>query len=652
MTLSIIIVNYNVKHFLEHCLSAVAQAIVHIDAEVYIVDNASTDGSMQYFEGRFPAFKFLYQPHNLGFAKGNNMALPLCTGKYILYLNPDTIVPEDAFTKCIQFMESTPNCGGLGVRMVDGSGNFLKESKRAFPSPTTALYKLCGMAALFPNSKKYAKYHLGHLSNDAVHEIDVIAGAYMMVRHSIIQAIGSFDESFFMYGEDVDLSYRIQHYSCPNTQAQYKNYYLPQPTIIHFKGESTKRGSLNYVKMFYKAMSQFVEKHYGNSRAAIFNKSIQLAILIRAFVAGIRKVVKWVSLPIIDAGIIVLSIWGTKLFWFAQVKPDVRYNRDILVTSTLVYTTLFVSISFLCGLYDKPYQQRNLSRSALVSLVILLAVYGALPEYYRFSRGIIIGSAFVIYMVLSILRKILISIHFLEKKQYADAENQTVTVANEPDYIGIIKLYEQSNISNHILGNIGISNLTHNLGVFKDFDIIKKNITFKEVVYSASSLPYHSIIAHVIKHKTVLHKFYHNQCNSIISSHNKDAIGQSITEDGAFAISTAAARRTKRIVDVSVSLALLVTSPVVYFLISSKKRNQFFGQLYKVLANQLTFVGYSTTQDALPYIKPAIMNSNGNAITPIANTHNQLTYLLDYRYAKKYHYAAELTIIIKYYTTS
>src|SRR6185369_16745740 len=237
MDLSVVIVNYNVKHFLEQCLCSVEKAIASgkIDAEVLVIDNHSQDNSLDYLQPLFPCVKFISNDQNTGFAKACNQGWLLSKGKYVLFLNPDTIVVENCFSKSISFFESHPDAGAVGIRMLDGHGKFLKESKRAFPSPVTSLFKLFGFARVFPKSKTFSRYHLGHLNENENHEVDVLAGAFMMLRRKLLEEVGSFDEAFFMYGEDVDLSYRIQ-------KAGYKNYYLAETSMLHFKGESTRKG--------------------------------------------------------------------------------------------------------------------------------------------------------------------------------------------------------------------------------------------------------------------------------------------------------------------------------------------------------------------------------------------------------------------------
>ena len=256
MKLSVVIVNYNVEHFLEQCLYSVRRAMQGVEGEVFVVDNNSVDGSLKMLAAKFPKNKMIANKENVGFAKANNQAIRLSKGEYVLLLNPDTVVEDDTFTKTIAFMDSHPDAGGLGVKMVDGKGRFLPESKRGLPTPMTAFYKIFGLSKLFPHSRRFSKYHLGYLDEDEVNPVDILAGAFMLMRRATLDKCGLLDETFFMYGEDIDLSYRI-------TLAGYKNYYFPETRIIHYKGESTKKTSVNYVLVFYKAMEIFANKYFG-----------------------------------------------------------------------------------------------------------------------------------------------------------------------------------------------------------------------------------------------------------------------------------------------------------------------------------------------------------------------------------------------------
>lgn len=275
MLLSVIIVNFNVKYFLEQCLLSLENALKGIDAEVWVIDNCSTDGSAEFFKDRFPKVQFVWNDKNVGFGKANNQILDRVTGEYVLFLNPDTLLPENGLHHCLEYLMQHKTVGALGVRMIDGSGQYLPESKRGFPSPLTSFFKLSGFAALFPRSKWFARYYLGHLSETQTNEVDVLAGACLFVSRKALEITKGFDEAFFMYGEDVDLSYRIQ-------LAGFKNVYFPDVTIMHFKGESTQKGSLKYVQLFYGAMTLFVKKHYGKGFARCYAWLIQGAIQLKS----------------------------------------------------------------------------------------------------------------------------------------------------------------------------------------------------------------------------------------------------------------------------------------------------------------------------------------------------------------------------------
>jgi N-acetylglucosaminyl-diphospho-decaprenol L-rhamnosyltransferase len=222
---------------------------------------------------------FLENGENEGYAKANNRALGRARGKYILFLNPDTIVPEDLAPRCLAMLASTPDIGGLGVRMVDGSGRFLKESRRGFPTPWVAFCKLSGLTALFPHSRIFAGYYLGHLPVEKSHPSPVLSGACLWVSRAVLEKTGPFDERFFLYAEDIDLSYRLG-------QAGYTNFYFSGVTIIHFKGESTQKG-IHYPRQFYRAMSQFRQKHFQRRFPAVFNTGLEVAIWLRAAIGAL-----------------------------------------------------------------------------------------------------------------------------------------------------------------------------------------------------------------------------------------------------------------------------------------------------------------------------------------------------------------------------
>jgi O-antigen biosynthesis protein len=284
MDLSVIIVSYNVRNFLEKCLVSVLKASQNLDCEIFVVDNKSTDGSCSMVEAGFPAVKLIKNDVNRGYSAANNQALKTASGRYVLLLNPDTIVKENTFLSCISFMDGHPDAGATGVRMINGKGKYLPESKRALPTPGTAFFKMSGLSYLFPKSRLFNRYYLGHVDNMQISNADVISGAFMFLRAEAVAKTGLLDEEFFMYGEDIDYSYRL-------LKAGYNNYYFPDTEIIHFKGESTKKENIKAVINFYWAMSIYVRKHYNSGSMKVFAPFIQIAIFLSGTLSMVKKLI-------------------------------------------------------------------------------------------------------------------------------------------------------------------------------------------------------------------------------------------------------------------------------------------------------------------------------------------------------------------------
>jgi GT2 family glycosyltransferase len=280
MKLSVVIVNYNVKYYLEQCLMSVFQSTLKNDMEVFVVDNNSTDGSIDYLRLRFPDVKYICNVENMGFARANNVAIRQSSGEYVLLLNPDTMVAEDTFEKCCEAMDANGRVGGLGVKMINAHGHFLPESKRGLPTPWVSVCKLFGLNKLFPKSHLFGRYYMRYLDDNESHEVEVLAGAFMMLRRSTLDAVGLLDEAFFMYGEDIDLSYRI-------IKAGFLNLYLPIK-ILHYKGESAYRYNPYYVKVFYSAMVIFFKKHFVHY-SRFFTIAVKFGIVVCGFFVFLRK---------------------------------------------------------------------------------------------------------------------------------------------------------------------------------------------------------------------------------------------------------------------------------------------------------------------------------------------------------------------------
>ena len=642
MQLSVIIINYNVKYFLEQCLCSVIKACKNIDAEIIVVDNNSSDNSKEFLLPLFPQVNFIWNSVNIGFGKANNLALAQAKGKYILFLNPDTIVPEDCFVNHIRFFELHPEAGASGIRMIDGAGKFLKESKRSFPSPLTSLYKLTGLAKLFPHSKTFGRYHVGHLSENENHQVDVLAGAYMMIPKAILNTTGSFDETFFMYGEDIDLSYRIQ-------KAGYKNYYFAESTIIHFKGESTKKGSLNYVKMFYSAMSLFVKKHYSGSRAGIFNFLIQTGIFLRAVLSVAGKFIQKIGLPLLDAAIIFMSFWGIKYLWNTFIRKEVNYSPNMLIIAFPVFTVIFLIASYYSGLYDKGYKQSQLNRSTAMAALVLLSGYGLLPEDLRFSRGILVFGIVMGFITMSLLRWLLIQAGLLSRMDDDDGHRQTIVVADENDFTTVTTLMQKAGMPEKVLGRVddSLKSSSKALGSIHQLNHLIKMYPVKEIIFCEDILTFKEIIATVQQlPEEVLYKFHASGSSSIIGSNNKDISGEYLSAGDKYTIANPVNKRNKNLLDVMVAIIFLLSSPL--HLVLQKKPLRFFKNVFAVLFLQKTWIGYAAPSGDLPSIKKGILTS-----TTLPQSVNDLPteslYLSDQWYATYYTTATDIKKLIRGY---
>ncbi len=637
--LSIIIINYNVKYFLEQCLCSLQEVFKNIEGEIIVVDNNSSDGSRDFFRDKFPGVNFIWNQQNEGFAKANNKALRIASGDYILFLNPDTVVPEDCLEKCVSFIKDKDNAVALGIQMIDGSGKFLKESKRAFPSPMTSLYKLSGLARLFPRSRTFAKYHLGYLSKSKNHEVDVLAGAFMMVPKKILDDVGSFDENFFMYGEDVDLSYRIQ-------KAGYKNFYFAESCIIHFKGESTKKGSLNYVRMFYKAMSVFVQKHYGGTKAGLFNVFIQIAIYLRAGLAAVAQFLRWVGMKFIDAAIILISFWIVKVLWSTFVKQEVNYSPNMLIIAFPVFTALFLIASYFAGLYDNGYKQSRLNKSTITAILVILSVYSLLPESLRFSRGILLFGSIFAFVLMSIVRVFLLKWNVIEGSAERNEVNELVIAGAEYDFEQVYILLEKAGFHQRILGRVepGESGEKKSLGTISNLNLLIRRYPVKEVIFCKDNFfSYKKIIDSIIKMpRHVRIKIYTACTNTLIGSESSNTSGKFLSGDSQYLLSNPVHRRSKVLIDFFIALFFLLTFPV-HFIIK-KRPIVFFKNVYDVLLLKKTWIGFALQKKKLPSLKKGILTSTG--LPACLNTLSQKSLeAIDEHYAKNFNYINDLKLI-------
>ena len=493
MDLSIIIVNYNVKEFLQNLIHSIEKASTNLTKEIIIIDNASDDGSVDFIKEKFPQIKLIANQTNLGFGKANNIGLKQAAGKYILLINPDTLVAEDTFEKMIQFFESNKNIGLAGCKILNPDGTLQLACRRSFPGPWTSFTKVTGLSNLFPNSKIFARYNLTYLDENKSYEVDAISGSFMMMRKEVYGKVGGFDEQFFMYGEDLDLCYRIQ-------KAGYKVFYVHSTQIIHYKGESTKRSSIDETKVFYSAMHLFVKKHLSTSflvgmilRSAIFVRSIF------AFIGVRRLIILSVILDFIFFDLCLFAaekIYHNISDWkgFPDFAIPIVYSIPALIQ---------IFVSFAIGNYKKD--KISVSKT-LLSILISLPILTSLTFFFKdfaFSRAIVLITYVFLFIVLSIWR---IAFKIIFKAGLVDDElkqKRTLIVGLDESAIQIGKKIKKKKTDRRsVIGLIGFSN--KNIGdKLESFEVIGTDQNIKrvirdnkinEIIFSSGELSYNKMM--------------------------------------------------------------------------------------------------------------------------------------------------------------
>ena len=617
MQLSVIIVNYNVKHFLLQCLQSVYAAVNDLEMEVFVVDNVSKDGSVEAVRAAFPHVKLIANTENVGFSKANNQAIAQATGEYILILNPDTVVAEDTFVKCIAHMLSFKDTGCLGVHMIDGKGVFLPESKRGLPTPEVAFYKMFGFSSLFPKSKRFGKYHLGYLSENETHEVDILSGAFMFFRKEVLDKIGGFDETFFMYGEDIDLSWRV-------ILGGYKNYYLADATIIHYKGESTKRGSLNYVKVFYEAMIIFAKKHFANSKASLFSFFINVAVVFRAILTIFANVISSSFVVVVDFLLIYAGLFFTTNFWANNFKSTIDYYPQIFLLGVLpMYILTWLTGAYLSGGYEKPFRLSGIVKGILASTFVIAFVYAFLPETWRFSRAIILFGAIVSMASLTITRLFYNMVKHGRLSFDEQMPKRWLIVGDETESsraIDLLKKYEEPE-------------LTYTLSTANGVKGKSALLSIDEVVFCSKTVPFRTIIDSIEETNGKQNfKILNPDSNALIGSNSKNTAGDLLAEDKRLNLSKHLAQRKKRMLDI-----------VLCSLLPFTFKSSVYSNLWAVLSGKKTWAGYITNEaKSLPF--------NKEAVFPIVKGKNIMdsdAQLLNELYAKNFTLTEDLKIIAK-----
>lgn len=612
-----------------------------IDAEVIVIDNNSKDDSCEMVKMLFPRVILIENKDNKGFSKANNQGVAIAKGEYILFLNPDTVMPEDFLTKTLDYMDKHPKAGALGPRLIDGKGVYAPDAKKSFPSLSVAIFKTTGINKLFSKSPYFNKYYAVHIAERATAPIEVLSGCCMLVRSVAMQeAGGPFDEDYFMYCEDVDLSYRI-------LKAGYENIYYPEVDLIHYKGESTKKMTLSYVRIFNEALVTFVKKHYSKKDAQLFVFFINVGIALRAILGTIKRGLKILHMPLVDAFILFGVLWVMKDFWVNKVIGAMPIPLSSVYATFPVYILLWLVTMYLNSVYDNPYRALKVTRGMAIGTTVILAFYGLLPPELRYSRAIIILSGLVSTGVLLGMHEILYKLGILKYIPFDKLPKKAIIVGSEEHYIATSTILQKVHYAPEIVGRVSIDDEKGNaLAHIGDLKQLLYVTDINEVIFCINGLSYQKVFSIMQEcGKDYEYKIHLPGSQSFVGSNSSSTSGDLYILDRSYNLSYTNQLRNKRMLDISVAFILLLLTPVLFWKI--KRPINAIKNCFLVLIGQKTWISYAPNSQnkLLPNIRPGVLPPFN--ILAQFEPSDQVTFHINMAYAQHYSSTVDMNLILK-----
>jgi GT2 family glycosyltransferase len=593
--LSIVIVNYNVRNLLENCLHSVQAALGDIRSQIFVVDNNSDDGSVEMITERFPDVHVIANQENVGFARANNQALILSKGRYLLLLNPDTLVQEDSFSAMISFFESHPDVGLASCKIINPDGSLEQACRRSFPSPWVAFTKLTGLSSLFPKSKLFAKYNLTYLDENEGYEVDAVSGSFMFLRREVYDRIGGLDEQYFMYGEDLDWCYRVQSNG-------WKVQYVPDTQIVHYGGESTSRSSIDARAIFYQAMDVFTAKNLKISKPGL--TIIRLGIKLRLWIARFRFNSLTAITSLADAVLVLASILLVEYFRFDGFwkLPAYAYPTFYIVAVAIVLVSLVGA-----GTYSANNYRFIRAGIGVVISFFLLSSLTFFFNDFAFSRAIVLISSLISLVAIMGYRLLIILLKPSQSSTLVTGRPTLIVGLNESTGNILLKLKRYDSNDYRINGIIDtthqrIGELYHGVPVLGSTDNIVKIIRqhgITDVIFIPDILSNSQILSLISKTRSlpIHYRIVPKSLEFIVGKAHIDQLISIPLVDVDYNLLRLRNRVMKRILDLAVSLPCLIALfPFVYFLKSSKSRfcsfSYFVQALPALVSGRKSLVGY------------------------------------------------------------
>ncbi len=590
MTLSVIIVSYNVRDFLGQAITSLKKALRNIEHEIFVVDNASSDGTVELVEKRFPDVKLIANTENFGFGKANNQAIQQSKGDYLCVINPDTIVQEDTFTTLLSFFDTYPDAGALTCKILNPDGTLQLACRRSFPTPWVAFTKISGLANLFPKSRLFGRYNLTYLDPEQFYEVEAISGSFMLVRKETVDKVGGFDEDFFMYGEDLDWCYRIR-------QGGYKIYYVPDTQIIHFKGESSKKSPLAQRKLFYEAMNLFVNKHFSGSNAILPSWFLNAAVKARAMLAFFSALIRYMILPGIDFLFLTLSLSLAILFRFYPEFPWLPFLKV-----HLLYTLVWIFSMTAHGVYYRyKYSGSKCTSAVLLGWVVNSALTFFLNQW-GFSRFVVLVAGGLNLVFLPGWRVLL---KWFARRSFGSVMNKigdsiwhrrSVIVGDAQASKALVdRIQKNLQDSYHITGIILTSNQMDYeevaglpvLGTFQHINEIIRREKVQEVIFATDRIDYNKMLSVIAgSNGGVSFKMVPSNLDVIIGKASIDYIDDLPFVDIDYKLHINFYRGVKRSFDFTLALLLMIVTAPLYVWLRWINRKSLTAETHYYSANR------------------------------------------------------------------
>ena len=551
--ISIVIVNYKVKEYIANLLRSIERASAELNLQIFVVDNNSGDDSVSYLKSRFPEVHYIANKENAGFGKANNQAIKQAEGTYTLIINPDTLVSEDTLTVLVEHMKNNPKCGAAGCKILNPDGSFVPESKRSVPTIWTAFSKVTGLTALFPKSKWFGSYYLGWLDEDRSAKVPVLSGSFMFWRTNVLKELGGFDERFFMYGEDIDLCYRIE-------ETGYHIDYVPQTSIIHYKGESTRKGDLRYIRIFNKALYQFFEKHHSNKYSFVFRVFIFSAIWLKtaiSFVLNNLRMIGFITSDLILLNLSVILGFLIRFKFSYEVFSNLQ-NFEFLWINLLI-SVIYVIVGSALDLFRSKQDSISNQLKAIVASYAGVAMITFFVRDYAFSRLALIygmGLALVLMLVFKVIQ---INLSGSDSKVTGRLKRSRILIVGQPEDTRAIKekIHSRPDWNYEVAGMVSVGEVhAEAIGSVAQLKDMIKAYHIDQVFFALKSISYKDMLKQisVLQGESIIFKLIPDSMDFILGKSNVEYLESIPLVEVDFDYSKGVNRVAKRMLDISISL--------------------------------------------------------------------------------------------------